>query len=127
MTAPVTEVDPFDLPDWLGTGEVTWSSPSSIQRRHLVPGLLAVGDVSVPCDLLAVDQAYPEAVLDESWRSQAHRAWTHDQVLLLRSEDRLTIAVPGTSFTADRVLEVIGRLAKAVGAAPEMFTVALRP
>jgi hypothetical protein len=123
----VTEVDPFDLPDWIGTGEVTWSSPRSIQRRHLVEGTLAAGDSSVTCDLLAVDEAYPEAVLADDWRSRAHRAWTHDQVLLLQVDDRLTVAVPGTRFTADRVLEVIGRLAKAVGAAPERFTVALRP
>jgi hypothetical protein len=124
---PVTEVDAFDLTDWLGTGEVTWSSPGSIHRRHLVPGVLTAADTSSACDLLAVDEAYPEAVLAEEWRSSAHRAWTHGQVLLLRVEDRLTVAVPGTSFTADRVLEVIGRLANAVGAAPERFTVALRP
>ncbi|MEP6817822.1 MAG: hypothetical protein ABI873_19965 [Marmoricola sp.] len=123
----VTEVDPFDLPDWLGAGEVTWSSPTSIQRRHLVPGLLAADATSMACDLLAVDEAYPEAVLVEEWRSRSHREWTHDQVLLLRIEGRLTVAVPGTRFTADRVLEVIGRLAKAVGARPERFTVALRP
>jgi hypothetical protein len=127
LAPQVTEVDPFDLPDWLGTSEVTWSSPASIQRRHLVTGTLAVGDNSVGCDLLAVDEAFPEPVLAEEWRSRSHRAWTHHQVLLLRIGDRLTVAVPGTEFTADRVLEVIGRLAKAVGARPERFTVALRP
>ncbi|MGI9157597.1 MAG: hypothetical protein ACR2FG_13350 [Marmoricola sp.] len=127
----VTQVDPFDLPDWLGTGEVTWLSPASIHHRHLVVGALNRppdgAAEELPCDLMAVDQAYPEAVLDEQWRSRAHREWTHDQVLLLQMGDRLTLAVPGTQFTADRVLEVIGRLAKTVGARPERFTVALRP
>ena len=33
-------------------------------------------------------------------------------------DGRLTLAVPGTAFTADRVLEVLGRLAEAVGAPP---------
>lgn len=127
VAATVTEVDPFELPDWIGTGEVTWSSPASIQHRHLVEGTLAAGDRSLACDLLAADEAYPEAVLAEHWRSASHRAWSHDQVLLLRAEDRLTVAVPGRHFTADRVLEIIGRLAKAVGAPPERFTVALRP
>lgn len=123
---PVETVDPFDLPDWLGVAEVTWSSSSSTRQRHLVQGALA-GPEELICDLLAADQAYPEAVLTEAWRSAAHRAWAHEQVLLLRIEGRLTLAVPGTSFSADRVLEVIGRLAKSVGASPERFTVALRP
>jgi hypothetical protein len=34
--------------------------------------------------------------------------------------------VPGTSFTADRVLETVGRLAKAVGVEPSRFLAALR-
>jgi hypothetical protein len=36
------------------------------------------------------------------------------------------VAAPGTSFSADRVLEVLARLAKAVGARPEAFIAALR-
>ena len=40
--------------------------------------------------------------------------------------DRPTLACPGTGFGADRVVEVIGRLAKAVGARPENYVVALR-
>ncbi len=122
----VEPVDPFDLPDWLGVSEVTWSSSSSTRQRHLVQGALA-GPEELTCDLLAADQAYPEAVLTEAWRCAAHRAWSLEQVLLLQIEGRLTLAVPGTSFSADRVLEVIARLAKAVGASPERFTVALRP
>ena len=121
-----SEVDPFELPDWLGTDEVVWTSPAPIRHRHRVPGTLSDGEASYPCDLLAVDEAYPEPVVGEDWRKQAHRAWSHDQVLLLRLGERLTVAVPGTCFTADGALEVIGRLARAVGARPERFTVALR-
>jgi hypothetical protein len=47
-------------------------------------------------------------------------------VLLLEYDGRLTLAVPGTAFTADRVLEAIGRLAKAVGVKPGRFLAALR-
>jgi hypothetical protein len=47
-------------------------------------------------------------------------------VLLVSYDDRLTLAVPGTSFTAERILEAIARLAKAVGAQPESFAVLLR-
>ena len=48
------------------------------------------------------------------------------QVLLVEYDDRLTLAVPGTDFTADRALEAIGRLAKAVGVKPGKFLAALR-
>ncbi len=48
------------------------------------------------CDLLAVDQAYPEPVADDDIRTRAHLAWRHGQVLLIEYEGRLTLAVPGT-------------------------------
>ena len=57
-------------------------------------------------------------MLDDDWRSRVHQAWTHGQVLLIDYDGRLTLAVPGTTFTADRALEAIGRLAKAVGVSP---------
>ena len=128
MVAPaVTTVDPFDLPEWLGTGDVTWTATASVHGGHRVPGQLS-GDGQTPlaCDLLGADQAFPQPVLDDGWRRQVHQAWTHGQVLLLEYDGRLTLAVPGTSFTADRALEAIGRLAKAVGVQPGRFVAALR-
>ena len=44
----------------------------------------------------------------------------------MRYDGRLTLAVPGTAYSADGVLETIGRLAKAVGVRPGNFVVALR-
>ena len=127
MTRPqVTPVDPFDLPDWLGTGEVTWTAHGSIHAGHHVDGRLVAGPDSVDCDLLAVDQAYPEPVVSEECRRDAHQAWTYGQVLLVEYGGRLTVAVPGTGFTADDVLTCLGRLAKAVGADPSRFLAALR-
>lgn len=127
MTRPqVTPVDPFDLPGWLGTGEVTWTARGSIHAGHHVGGRLAAGPESVACDLLAVDQAYPEPVVSEDCRRDAHQAWTYGQVLLVEYGGRLTVAVPGTGFTADGVLTCLGRLAKAVGADPSRFMAALR-
>ena len=121
-------VDAFDLPEWLGTGLVTWTAVSSVHAGHLVRGELSgQGDAdSLGCDLLGADQAFPVPVLDDSWRRQTHQAWTHGQVLLVEYDGRLTLAVPGTSFTADLVLEAIGRLAKAVGVKPGEFVAALR-
>ena len=49
------EVDPFDLPDWLGEGGVTWAPEDGIHGMHLVRGRLAVlGQADLPCDLLAL-------------------------------------------------------------------------
>jgi hypothetical protein len=123
MTA---DVDPFDLPEWLGEGEVVWTPDSGIHDSHLVAGALSGGDDVVACDLLAVDEAYPRPVAGDELRHQAHQAWRHGQVHLTSCDGRLMLAVPGTSFTAELVLEVLARLAKAVGARPEAFSVLLR-
>lgn len=122
----ITDLDPFDLPEWLGEGEVTWSSESGLRRGHLVPGRLCGGDAELACDLLAVDEAHPAPVASDDVRTRAHLAWRHDQILLVEAGGRLTLAVPGTSFTADLVLDALGRLAKAVGASPDHYAARLR-
>lgn len=123
----MTPLDAFDLPDWLGEGEVTWASDSVTRSGSLVGGCLQGEDgASQPCDLLAVDQAYPAPVVDDRLRTAAHQAWRHGQVLLLDHDGRPTLAVPGTSFSADLVLDALTRLAKAVGAAPASYSVRLR-
>ncbi len=124
--APIADIDPFDLPEWLGLGEVTWTAQSSVHGGHHVLGELSGSDGALGCDLLGVDQAFPMPVVDDGWRQQSHQAWTHGQVLLVEYDGRLTLAVPGTSFTADRALDAIGRLAKAVGVKPGQFVAALR-
>lgn len=128
MVAPTpAEVDPFDLPEWLAGGEVTWQASSSVRDATLVSGELTSGAERLACDLLAADVAYPAAVLDSDWRRAAHEQWSFGQVLLIEYDGRLTLAVPGTGFTADRVLDTLGRLAKAVGVRPSTFVAALRP
>jgi hypothetical protein len=122
----VLAADPFDLPDWVGTREVTWTLTSSLTSGPKVTGDLGSGPDSLPCDLLGCDAAFPRTVLDDRWRHDAHQAWAYGQVLLLRLDGRLTLAVPGTGFTADLVVETVARLAKAVGAPADRFTVALR-
>lgn len=122
----VEELDPFDLPDWLGTGQVTWRATSSLTGGHVITGELSGAGGSLPCDLVAADLAFPAPVLEEHWRGAVHRLWTYDEVLLVRRDGRLALAVPGTDFTADRALEALRRLAKAVGAGPDNFVAALR-
>jgi hypothetical protein len=92
-----------------------------------VPGHLGADEHDVlPCDLLAVDEAYPLPVAADTVRHDAHQAWRYGQVHLVRAGERLTLAVPGTGFTADLVLEAMGRLAKAVGASADHYSVRLR-
>lgn len=122
----VVEVDAFDLPEWLGECEVTWQAGSSVRGSHHVTGDLVGGSEPLACDLLAADLAFPQPVLDDDWRRSAHQQWTHGQVLLVEYDGRLTLAVPGTEFTADRVLESLGRLAKALGVKPSRFVAAMR-
>jgi hypothetical protein len=122
----VRAVDPFDLPDWLGTEDVTWTALTSVHAGHLVRGELSGGGEPIGCDLLGADQAFPAPVLGDGWRRQVHQTWTYGQVLLVAYDGRLTLAVPGTSFTADLVLEAVARLAKAVGVKPGRFVAALR-
>lgn len=123
-------VDPFDLPEELGTGEVTWTAVDGL-RGYLVRGGLrpspgAPGTWSEACDLLAVDEAYPRPVADDALRAATHLAWRHGQVHLAACDSRLTLLVPGTDFTAERVLEAVVRLAKALGASPAAYAVHLR-
>jgi len=128
-TGAARDLDPFDLPEWLGAEPVVWTPRSGIHDRHLVVGALSAVDPeerSLPCALLAVDEAYPEPVADDALRHLAHQAWKYGEVLLVTLDDRMTLAVPGTSFTADLVLDALARFAKAVGARPESFSVLLR-
>lgn len=127
MVTGIEELDAFDLPDWLGEDQVSWVSDEGL-TGHLVAGsLTGAGDAGrlLPCDLLAVDQAYPAPVLDDELRTRVHQAWRHGQVLLVTREGRTTVATPGTSYSADSVIEALTRVARAVGADPERWSVRL--
>jgi hypothetical protein len=123
--------DPFDLPEWLGVDDVVWAA-SDAMHHGIVPGVLrsegADGATAeeIVCDLLAADRAVPVPAVDEQTRFAVHQAWRHGQIHLVRRRDRLTLAAPGTDLDADRVLEMIARLAKAVGAPADRFSVLLR-
>jgi len=136
-TGAARDLDPFDLPEWLGAEPVVWTPDGGIHDRHLVTGTLSgaqpgpaergAGDGrSLACALLAVDEAYPVTVADDDLRHMAHQAWRYGEVLLVTLDGRMTLAVPGVSFTADLVLDALARFAKAVGARPESFSVLLR-
>jgi hypothetical protein len=127
----ITDIDPFDLPEWLGTGDVVWRADAGLQTGHLVRGRLtaeSAGDPSAEmvCDLLAVDEAYPAPVVDDATRLRVHQAWRHGQVVVGEHEERMVLAVPGTRFGPELVMEALSRLARAVGARAERYAALLR-
>jgi hypothetical protein len=134
MQATLTDIDPFDLPEWLGTGDVVWRADEGLQTGHLVRGRLTAdlpdqrseASQEVVCDLLAVDEAYPTPVVDDATRLRVHQAWRHGQVVIGEHGSRLVLAVPGTRFGPELVLDALGRLARAVGARAERYAVLLR-
>ena len=121
----VTAVDAFELPEWLGTGEVVWTRDVTV-GTPLVAGTLVAGDDSLPCDLLACDRAHPEPVLPEQWRRTAHHDWALSQVLAVEADGRLTLVVPGVNVSVDSALEALRRLARSVGARPERYAALIR-
>ncbi len=129
MQAVITDVDPFDLPEWLGTHDVVWRADQGLRTGHLVRGRLTADSgeaLEIPCDLLAVDEAYPEPVVDDAGRLRVHQAWRHGQVVIGELDSRLVLAVPGTRFGPELVLDALGRLARAVGAHAERYAALLR-
>ena len=130
----LTDIDPFDLPEWLGTGDVVWCADAGLQTGHLVRGRLTAGTVpdgstaseEIVCDLLAVDEAYPAPVVDDATRLRVHQAWRHGQVVIGEHDSRMVLAVPGTRFGPELVLEALSRLARAVGARAERYAALLR-
>jgi hypothetical protein len=127
VTEDPTSIEPFDLPEWLGVAEVTWSALAGLHTGYAVRGeLLAAGHEPLACDLLAVDEAYPEPVAADDVRRRAHQAWRNGEVHLVRRQGRLALAVPGTAFSADLVLAAFARLARSVGASADRYAVLLR-
>jgi hypothetical protein len=120
-------VDPFDLPEWLGECTVTWAAERSLASGDRIPGALSAdGHDPLPCDLLGVDDAYPQPVATDPVRVRAHQLWQYGEVLVIRDAERVVLAVPGSRLDAETALEAVGRLAKAVGAMPGRYGVRLR-
>lgn len=129
MTAPeqpVLDVDVFDLPDWLGTEQVVWSSATGLDHGHVVPGRLEGGGEHLACALIAVDEAFPRPVLDADTRTAVHQAWRHGQVAVASYGGDVALLVPGRRFDPELAMEAVGRMARAVGADPEQWAVLLR-
>ncbi len=124
----VTDVDAFDLPEWLGTHEIVWRADATTSTDH-VPGMLADAGgapLELPCDLLAADHAHPAPVLADPDRTAVHRQWHLRQVHLGEIGGRLTLMLPTNEVTAELVVQALTRLSRAVGGEPVRWLVQLR-
>ena len=124
--------DPFDLPEWIGAHDTTWTATGTVGSPR-VQGLLtsdaAAADPlsdAVSLTVQAADVAYPTPALPEQTRTQAHQAWVHGEVLLICQTGRYVLAVPGTELGADLLCEALRRFARSVGSPPDRMTLALR-
>lgn len=123
------DVDPFDLPETLGVGEVVWRVGDHDARRpHRLAGLLEAADLTLDCDVLGVDEAFPAPVMGDDLRTRAHQAWRHRSVVVLREpgRDGVVVAVPGRRIDAPVAFEAVARLARSVGADPRRWSVQWR-
>jgi hypothetical protein len=120
--------DPFELPDWLGLDRVCWQSTGPTGVRSVAHGRLVSLDEersAVDLQIMAADRAFPTVVCSDADRRLVHQNWHYGEVTLLRVEDTLTLAIPGTTFSADLLCEAVSRLAKALGAERSRFYVLL--
>jgi len=125
--ASYDEIDPFDLPEWLGECDVTWEAERGLANDHRVAGnLSATGHDPLGCDLLAVDDAYPVPVAETGLRVRTHQVWRHGEVLVASDAGHVLLAVPGSRVDTETALEAVRRLARAVGAKPGSYAVRLR-
>lgn len=123
----MTPVDPFDLPEWLATDEVTWHAVSTDRAGHLIHGVLTAGpEKEWSCNLLAVDQAWPRTVAPTDVRERVHLTWRNGEVELVEIDGALTLLTPGVGFSSGRVMTTLERFTRAVGARAERYVAAIR-
>lgn len=121
----VADLDPFELPDWLGTEPVSWCADTTLTDAPRVEGRLRAASGEQQLDLLAVDAVYPRQVCPERQRHDAHQAWQFGQVLIASFDGRVTAAVPGVRFDANLACETVSRFGKAVGASAGNVSVSI--
>ena len=113
MQAVIIDIDPFDLPEWLGTHDVVWRADAGLRTGHLVRGRLTAGDdpteaLGLDCDLLAVDEAYPAPVVDDATRLRVHQSWRHGQVVIGNLDDGLDSGLGNDALLRSRGIDRVG-------------------
>ncbi len=113
-SAPWQRADPFDLPDWLGWHDLTWSLDGPLTASQVNGTLHAGTDHRLPLDIVCADVAYPAPVVPELVRRECHLSWHHGEVRLLNNGATHALAVPASSVDADTACEALRRFARAI-------------
>lgn len=116
MSEPVTwrRSDPFDLPDWLGADDLTWSLDGPLTAAQVRGTLHGAAGHRLPLNILCADVAYPAPVVSELVRRECHLSWHHGEVQLLENGQAHALAVPVSGLDADRACDALRRFARAI-------------
>jgi len=118
--------DPFELPDWLGEQELTWSLDGPLAAAVVSGTLQGDNGQRLGLDIVCADAAYPAPVVDELVRRECHLAWHHGQVQVLENAERHAVAVPVSSLDADTACEALRRFARAIAVDSQRVRVLIR-
>ena len=106
--------DPFELPEWLGEEDLTWSLDGPLTAAQVRGTLHGTDEHQLGLDLVCVDVAYPAPVVGELIRRECHLSWHHGQVLVLANAGAHGLGVPTSSLDADTACEALRRFAHAI-------------
>jgi len=106
--------DPFELPEWLGEQDLTWSLDGPLTSAQVRGTLHGSGEQELGLDLVCVDVAYPAPVVPELIRRECHLSWHHGQVQVLANAASHGLGVPASSVDADTACEALRRFARAI-------------
>ena len=67
MQAVITDIDPFDLPDWLGTVDVVWRADVGLRTGHLVRGRLTASGADGSPQEIACDPSRSTRPIPRPW------------------------------------------------------------
>ncbi len=123
-----SNVDPFDLPDWLGTREVSWAADSGLRASHLVPGSLDGGGpiVSTATCWGSTGPTRAPVASRRACGTAPTRPGSTGRCCWSRSVVGSPWPSQAPGFTSELVLTALERLAQAVGAEPSSYAVRLR-
>jgi len=116
MTEAATwqRADPFELPEWLGEEDLTWSLDGPLTAAQVRGTLRGTGEHQLALDLVCADVAYPAPVVGELIRRSCHLSWHHGQVQVLANAGSHGLGVPASCLDADKACEALRRFAHAI-------------
>ena len=118
--------DPFELPDWVGQEDLTWSLDGPLSAAQVRGTVHGAEEHQIGLDIVCADVAYPAPVVPELMRRECHLSWHHGQVLVLANAVSHALGVPVSALDADTACEALRRFAAAIAVDLERVRVLIR-